>query len=89
MKERDRIWKLLAKKLAGDASEKELRELEEILKEHPDRSYSIQLLIDIWEPSPPGTDAAADKAFEEHLRRLAAYQRSIGRASRYKPPGDG
>ncbi|HVU55146.1 MAG TPA: ABC transporter permease [Puia sp.] len=89
MKERDRIWKLIAKKLAGEATERDLRELQELLKDQPESSYSIQLLIDMWGSSAPADTAAAEEAFEEHLLRLTAYQRSQGKPSRYKPPRDG
>jgi len=89
MKERDRIWKLVAKKLAGEATERDLRELQELIKAEPESSYSIQLLIDMWESSARGEDEEARGAFDRHLQRLVAHQRSLGKVSRYKPPKDG
>ncbi|MBN8850363.1 MAG: ABC transporter permease [Sphingobacteriales bacterium] len=89
MKERDRIWKLVAKKLAGEATERDLRELRQLIKDQPESSYSIQLLIDMWESSSRGDTGEVEGAFDKHLQRLAAHQRSLGKASRYKPPRDG
>ncbi|HEY8972217.1 MAG TPA: hypothetical protein VIM64_24100, partial [Puia sp.] len=89
MKERDRIWKLVAKKLAGEATERDLRELQELINHQPESSYSIQLLIDIWESAPLRDKEEQEAAFDRHLQRLEAHQRSLRKASRYKPPKDG
>jgi len=49
MKEPDRIWTLIARKLAKEATEKELEELQELLKKYPDFGYSLQILSDLWQ----------------------------------------
>lgn len=89
MKERDRIWKLVAKKLAGEATEGDLRELQELINHQPESSYSIQMLIDIWESAPLGDKEEQEAAFDRHLQRLEAHQRSLRKTSRYRPPKDG
>ena len=89
MKERDRIWNLVAKRLAGEATEKDLRELQELINDQPESSYSIQLLIDMWESASRQDARETEAAFDKHLQRMAAYQRSLGKASRYRPPKDG
>lgn len=65
----DRIWEIVAKKLAGEASSKELEELEEILRQNPELHYPLQTVSDLWfHPAPQKEDAKA--AFERHLNRL-------------------
>lgn len=91
-KEQDRIWKLMAKKLAGEATEKDLAELQELLKSHPDKSYSLQLVTDLWKPAKTEDTGEAKRAFEKHMRRLTARQekaRATKVVSRYRPPEDG
>ena len=86
MNEQDRIWKLITRKLSGEATGDELRELEKLLKEHPDQSFSLQLLTDLWKPAPPKDPAAAESAFDHHMARLAARPQKSESVSRYKPP---
>ncbi|HEY8780074.1 MAG TPA: hypothetical protein VIM16_00520 [Mucilaginibacter sp.] len=43
-----RIWKLATKKLAGEASEDELRELNELLEQNPDIYNTIKLVSEWW-----------------------------------------
>jgi ABC-type antimicrobial peptide transport system permease subunit len=86
MNEQDRIWKLITRKLAGEATEEELRELQELLKAHPDQSFSLQLLTDLWKPAAPKDPAAAESAFDHHMARLAARPQKPEPLSRYKPP---
>jgi len=48
MKDKDRIWHLMARKFSGEATEEELKELEVWLQKHPEMTYSLQLLADLW-----------------------------------------
>jgi len=67
----DRIWEIVAKKLAGEASVHELEELEEILRSNPELHYSLQTISDLWFHSLPVTEDAS-QAFERHLERMKA-----------------
>ena len=71
MKEKDRIWSLIAKKLAGEASDDELAELEQLLKKYPDATYPMELLTDLWQQQQNVDASEIDKAFARHLRRMA------------------
>jgi len=67
----NRYWNLLAKKLAGDAGEEELRELENFIKSHPEWHYSTQFIENIWKPKAEESNAYdAEIAFELHLDNL-------------------
>jgi putative ABC transport system permease protein len=87
MKEGERIWILMARKLSGEATAEELAELARIQQEHPEITYSLQVLSDLWHsqqkgsPAPSrrigeagGDDPAskeAEDAFQRHLSRMA------------------
>src|SRR5689334_9444907 len=66
---KDRIWFLVGKKLAGEASAEELNELEGLLRSDPDMHYALQNITDLWNLSAP-VDNEADDAFNRHVNRL-------------------
>jgi ABC-type antimicrobial peptide transport system permease subunit len=70
MKREDRIWLLLARKLSGEATEEELKELALYQQEHPDNTYSLQMLADLWQTEHKPEDTPAE-AFDRHLFRMA------------------
>ena len=68
----ENIWNLIAKKLAGEASEEELRELETLLRSNPELHYPMQTISDLWQSKTPQqtTDKGANIAFDRHLARM-------------------
>ena len=64
-------WNLIAKKLAGDATSDELRELETLLRNNPELHYPLQTITDLWNHTSPHFKEVAEKAFGEHLDRMA------------------
>ena len=85
MKEEDRLWILMSRKLAGEATPEELAELARFQQQHPDKTYALQVLADLWyaqqKESPVSGDAKdakdarqakeAEDAFQRHLTRMA------------------
>jgi putative ABC transport system permease protein len=71
MQNQDLIWELIAKKLAGEASPEELKQLDELLQQHPNASYPMELLTHMWKQEAPDTTAAAEQAFNKHLDKWA------------------
>ncbi|HYE55207.1 MAG TPA: ABC transporter permease, partial [Chitinophagaceae bacterium] len=67
MKE-DKIWELLARKFSGEASEKELQELEELLRNNPELNYPAEILSDLWKMKTPAPDKETHTAYE-HLHQ--------------------
>ncbi|WP_207514836.1 FecR family protein [Longitalea luteola] len=66
---KDRIWFLVGKKLAGEASAEELEELEGLLRSDPDMHYALQNITDLWNlPIPANNEVEA--AFNRHVNRL-------------------
>jgi len=68
--QREHTWDLIAKKLAGEATPGELKELEDLLRAHPELYYPLQTIADFWKSSNPGDRQAAEQAFDRHLDRI-------------------
>lgn len=66
---KDRIWFLVGKKLAGEASAEELDELEALLRSDPDMHYALQNITDLWNLPAPA-DNEVEAAFNRHVNRL-------------------
>lgn len=63
-------WNLIAKKLTGEATPEELRELEELLRQNPELHYPLQTISDLWNPCDPQELHIAEEAFSRHLDRM-------------------
>jgi transmembrane sensor len=66
----DRIWNLIAKKLAGEASSGDLRELESALRINPELHYSLEAMNDMWKKQCFGESGQSDIAFQKHIERM-------------------
>jgi transmembrane sensor len=64
------IWNLIAKKLAGEATSGDLKELESALRLDPDLHYSLEALHDMWKKKSRHEPEQADIAFQKHLDRM-------------------
>jgi ABC-type antimicrobial peptide transport system permease subunit len=71
MKEKDRIWHLMARKLSGEATEEEIKELELLQQQHPEMTYSLQLLSDLWRTKTEKEETETEDAFSRHLTRMS------------------
>lgn len=67
--EHKRIWDLIALELNGTASEMELQELQDLLKDNPDICYSLQILYDLRKKSEPGNEKT-EKAYARLMRKM-------------------
>lgn len=66
----ENFWILFSKRIAGEASPEELKELEKMLREHPEWQFASQNLELLWQFNPePDTTADAD-AYLAHLKRM-------------------
>jgi transmembrane sensor len=63
-------WNLIAKKLAGEATPQELRELEVLLRNNPELHYPVQTIADLWEHTSSADRRLAEEAFGRHLDRI-------------------
>jgi hypothetical protein len=46
--QKENIWKLMARKMAGEATKEELNELENILKNDPVMNYTAETFSRLW-----------------------------------------
>lgn len=74
----ENFWVLLSKKLSGEASAVELKELETLILEHPEWQYATQNLEDLWKQEPPKDDLQAEDAYMLHLHRMEEMNISLG-----------
>jgi ferric-dicitrate binding protein FerR (iron transport regulator) len=63
-------WNLIAKKLAGEATPEELKELDTLLRNNPELYYPFQTIADLWKHTSPKEKALAERAFSTHLDRM-------------------
>ncbi len=68
--QKEHTWDLIAKKLAREATPGELKELEDLLRAHPELYYPLQAVADFWKSANPGDLEKAERAFNRHLDRI-------------------
>lgn len=69
----EQFWILLSKKIAGEANEQELAELELLMQQHPEWQYAAQNLSDIWTSSRNKTENITvdeEDAYLLHIQRM-------------------
>lgn len=71
MQEQDRIWTLVARKLAGEATDEECRELEQLLNGRPDLTYTVEMMLNLWAQEKPSDRQEAEAAFDRLQQRMA------------------
>ena len=72
MNGQERIWILLSRQLTGEATEAEIAELTAWQQQHPEMSYSLQILTDLWKSKAPDQSEAPGHVFDQHLLRMEA-----------------
>ena len=77
----ENFWVLLSKRLSGEASLAELKDLENLILEHPEWQYAIQNLEDLWKHQPPKDDIQAEDAYMLHLHRMSEMNIPFGDSS--------
>lgn len=66
----DHIWRLIARKLSGEADAAELIELEQLLREHPDAGYFKELLHDFWQNQPVTDPQYAENRYKDLVQQM-------------------
>jgi len=71
--QQEHTWDLIAKKISGEATTDELKELEELLRAHPELFYPLTTIADFWKSTNPGNRRQAEEAsqaLDRHLERM-------------------
>ncbi len=71
MNGRDRIIRLISKKLAHEASESELQELNLLLQDNPPMQQFMEMAEGLWKSRARITEAEIEKIFTRHMERMA------------------
>jgi len=66
----EKFWILFSKKLSGEASDSERKELESLIIEHPEWQYAIQNLEDLWQHQSAKDNTQEEDAYMLHLHRM-------------------
>ena len=53
MNTEDHIWELVAKRLANEATEEELQELDQLLKQYSSIDKRVKVMVDWWHQDDP------------------------------------
>jgi hypothetical protein len=67
--EQERIWSLIAREISGEASEKELRELQDLLQNNSDISDIMETLYSVWRTSGSPRESA-DQAYVSLIQKM-------------------
>ncbi len=66
----DHIWMLVTRKLANEASEEELAELDNAVKQNPHFHNSLKLLFDWWDGGEQQQEEDSKRQFNNLLKRI-------------------
>ena len=83
--QKEYTWQLVAKMLAGEATEQELEELRHLLHNNPELHYPLQTISGLWRQSDPDEQRRAEEAFARHLDRMAALSIDFSTGDTDKP----
>ena len=66
----EHIWILISRKLTGEASETELRELQEFIDKNPGIQPFMEMVTSMWKPGVKNNMSEAEQAFSKHMKRM-------------------
>lgn len=66
----DHVWSLAAKKMANEASEDELQELDMLLMKNPHLKTAVMLMYDWWEDEPQDNETNNYLLFERIMKKI-------------------
>lgn len=72
--QQDRVWVLMSRKLAGEATENELQELLDMLERDPAVYYSMKIVSDMWKNLKNPGKEELETVYKKHLNRSVYLQ---------------
>ena len=66
----DRFWILIARKLSGEFSVEEIRELEELLRLHPHLHFSVEIITNLWHQHALKDEKQLEDFYSAHISRM-------------------
>ena len=66
----ERIWELITRKIAGEATGDELQELQELLQQHPEEAYSMEIMAELWKIPIQENKNYSEYQFRQLIQRM-------------------
>ena len=66
----DRFWILVARKLSGESSVAEIRELETLLRIHPHLHFSTEIITNLWNQQVQKDLSLLESSYSSHIERM-------------------
>lgn len=66
----DRFWILIARKLSRESSVEEIRELEELLRIHPNLHFSVEIITNLWNQHAKTNQKLLKDSYATHVERM-------------------
>ena len=66
----DRFWILVARKLSGESSTEEIRELEALLRTHPHLHFSTEIITNLWNQQVQKDLVLLESCYASHIERM-------------------
>lgn len=74
----EKFWILLSKKLANEATLPDLKELEQLIQQHPEWQHAVQTIGDVWISRSANDFMEAEDAFMLHQQRMREMNIDLG-----------
>jgi putative ABC transport system permease protein len=84
MKDQDRLWKLMSRKLAGEASKEELEELQRLLQKYPEDTFAADMISDMWKTVEQEIQPDMEQVFAAHQQRMTEKLKQSERHSKLR-----
>jgi hypothetical protein len=75
--QQERVWELMSRKLAGEATENELQELLNMLERDPAVYYSMKIISDMWRSLKNPRREDLELAYRKHINRSGYLQAGL------------
>jgi hypothetical protein len=82
----DHIWTLVAKRLANEATQEELHELDQLLKQYADANKQVKIIADWWYEDNPQEVAHRGLVLFEKIKAKINAEENVPGTSKRKPP---
>ena len=70
MDDKQHIWRLIGRRMAGEASAAEWQELQNLLRDNPEMQYFMEMLTQPWRSAEQPDQQEVEQMYERHLQRL-------------------
>src|SRR5579871_6137988 len=74
MSTKKRLWQLISRKVAGEATDDELKELQSLLQDNPDVQYFMDTILQQRKSADKVNEQKAQEAFTKHVQRMQQKQ---------------